>query len=566
MTRCPAPRPGLPDSTLPRSTVPPPPGRARLRRVGLSAHLTFAAALLAACGGGGGDAAPPVAAPPVAAPSPSPSPAPSPAPAPAPAPTPPAPAPAPTPPAPAPAPDITVSGRAAIGAALAGATVDIKCTQGSAQTTTSATGSFSAIVNAGIAPCALRVSSGALRLHGYAATANGTANLTPLTDLIVGRAAGQLPAAWFDGSALALDAAALAAARTAVLQALAASGAVLPAGNPLDFPFVIGDAWDRVLDRLVAAIAAAAGQPTLTGLAALDAGYANVLAGVVAGTAGALPPLDPEAPSNIDVLTTYAGTYAVSGTATDNPQRGMSTAPHQRGTVSIGSDGSVDFDTGIRFTAVQARTVFDRRNQDFDRRVQVSYDADDSGRVINVYLDAQRNVTEIQFRHSNAGINVRAAISGRVADSGGDTPPPPPPPPPPPAGGLDGRNGASAIVDGQRRTATGQITSSAIVLPNASNFNFAVAGDGGASFNITGLVVPGPQSCVQGSPVSANLNTEAGAINTWFATQCTIELTTVPPATSTNAPIAGRFSGTFVRGPLTITVTDGEFRYVPGGN
>jgi hypothetical protein len=526
-----------------------------LRRLGLSVHLAFATALLAACGGGGGgDAAPPVAAP---------SPAPSPAPAPAPAPTPPAPAPAPTPPAPPPAPDITVGGRAAIGAALAGATVDIKCIQGSAQATTSSTGGFSAIVNAGVAPCALRVSSGALRLHGYMAAANGTANLTPLTDLIVARAAGQLPAAWFDGASVALDTAALDAARTTVLNALAASGAVLPFGNPLDFPFVIGDAWDRVLDRLVAAIAAAAGQPTLTGLAALDAGYANVLAGVVAGTAGALPPLDPEAPSNIDVLTAYAGTYSVTGAATGNPQRGASTGAHQRGTVTIGSDGGVDFDTGTAFTAVQARTVFDRRNQDFDRRVQVSYDADDSGRVINVYLDAQGQVTEIQYRHSNAGINIRAAIGGLVAGGGDDTPPPPPPPP---AGGLDGRNGASAIVDGQRRTATGQITSSAIVLPSDSNWNFLVLGEGGLSFNLAGRAVPGPQSCRAGTPVAANLNLEAGVINTWFAAQCTIELTTVPTATSTNSPIAGRFSGTFVRGPLSITVTDGEFRYVPGGN
>jgi hypothetical protein len=543
----PSPRPHL-DTSSAHAANPRHPA-APLRRLGLGVHLAFATALLAACGGGGGgDAAPPVAAP-----------------APAPAPTPPAPAPAPTPPAPAPAPDITVAGRAAIGAGLAGATVDIKCTQGSAQATTSASGGFSAIVSAGIAPCALRVSSGALRLHGYTAVANATANLTPLTDLIVGRAAGQLPAAWFDGSTITLDAAALQAARTTVLDALAASGAVLPFGNPLDFPFVIGDAWDRVLDRLVAAIAAAAGQPTLTGLAALDAGYANVLAGVVAGTAGALPALDPEAPSNIDVLTTYAGTYSVTGAATDNPQRGTSTAAHQRGTVTIGADGSVDFDTGTAFTAVQARTIFDRRNQDFDRRVQVSYDADDSGRVINVYLDAERRVTEIQFRHSNAGINIRAAIGGLVADGGDDTPPPPPPPPPP-AGGLDGRNGASAIVDGQRVTATGQITSNAIVLSSDSNWNFLVLGEGGLNFNLAGRAVPGPQNCRAGTPVAANLNLEAGVMNTWFAAQCTIELTTVPTATSTNSPIAGRFSGTFVRGPLSITVTDGEFRYVPGGN
>jgi len=159
---------------------------------------------------------------------------------------------------------LSISGTAAVGTALANATVQAKCLGASGQTQTGADGAYSLQLTGAQQPCVLRVRTAAgLQLHtvtqdqGMAAVAN----ITPLTDLLLTRAAHQPAATVFDGFspqlAANLSPAALALAQTQVVGLLNgtvdASGissfvrtplkASVP-GNPSNDPH------DQVLDRL----------------------------------------------------------------------------------------------------------------------------------------------------------------------------------------------------------------------------------------------------------------------------------------------------------------------------
>ena len=185
----------------------------RMTRPGLLASLATAA-LLAACGGGSGTSSFPTT-------------------------------------------GVTLSGLAATGAALAGGTVHVKCVSGSATTTTAADGTFSVSVAGTTTPCMVQVTKGGMTLYSLA-TADGRINVTPATDLIVARAAGGDPGtafARFDATLGAALQANLAPARIYVMEQLSALAGGTFSGDPLTQPFAIGDADDRLLDNLGAAIA-----------------------------------------------------------------------------------------------------------------------------------------------------------------------------------------------------------------------------------------------------------------------------------------------------------------------
>ena len=248
----------------------------------------FAAAALAGCGGGGDDAA--------------------------------SAAPAPGPVVPA---ALTLTGLAATGAPLAGAAVTAKCSGGAdISGTTAADGSFTLALGAGqLAPCIVKVSSAApaLTLYGYAAAA-GRVNITPLTDLIVARAFAGSPAAAFGGfnaSEAAAISAALAGAKNYVASELAAVAGGAPLLDPLTGAFVVGDADDKLLDRLAAAIKA--GGKTLDDLlsaASTGASLKNALAGSPPpAPARARAPAPGNASKSIlgeALATVFAGDYILS--------------------------------------------------------------------------------------------------------------------------------------------------------------------------------------------------------------------------------------------------------------
>ncbi len=271
----------------------------------------FAAAALAGCGGGGDEAASAAAAP------------------------------APVVPA-----ALTLTGLAATGAPLAGAAVTAKCGGGADITgTTAADGSFTLTLAAGqLAPCIVKVSSvaPALTLYSYAAAA-GRVNITPLTDLIVARAFAGSPAAAFGGfnasEAVAINAA-LAGAKSYVASELAAVAGGAPLLDPLSGAFVVGDADDKLLDRLAAAIKA--GGKTLDDLlsaASAGASLKNALAGS--------PPPAP-APANASkgilgeaLASVFAGDYILSCRAADDFLQQTAPVTYK---FSVNTDGSSKLD------------------------------------------------------------------------------------------------------------------------------------------------------------------------------------------------------------------------------
>ncbi len=166
-----------------------------------------------------------------------------------------------------------VSGTAAVGAALAGATVQVRDAQGQVRhATADASGAFRL---SGVPDGALMVRcEGGLaqgeanrqRLHGLV-LGGRTVNCTPLTELALWKVMGGPPGQAFDsfgaGTARDLSAAAMAEAESAVLAALAAGAGVDidPAAIPRrwhDTPLRAGDAGDAhdaALDALREAIA-----------------------------------------------------------------------------------------------------------------------------------------------------------------------------------------------------------------------------------------------------------------------------------------------------------------------
>jgi hypothetical protein len=97
--------------------------------------------------------------------------------------------------------DLTVSGTAATGKAIAGTTISAKCQVGTGAATTIADGTYSLVVAGGKFPCLLQITDPAdgSKLHtvvtGTGSTA--TANITPLTEMLTARVLGHEPSVFF---------------------------------------------------------------------------------------------------------------------------------------------------------------------------------------------------------------------------------------------------------------------------------------------------------------------------------------------------------------------------------
>ena len=303
----------------------------------------------------------------------------------------------------------TLSGTAAFGAPIAGGSVRARCRNGggfSGNVTTGSNGQFSGQVPKAALPCALQITGGNLpagytRLHSLATQA-GNVNITPLTDLLlalsVNEAAGRKLAEWFaDPSRLADVGAGLQAALEQLEQALVDAGYEIPENfDPLRASFTpdpATDPYDALLEALAEAIEESASYED----------YAALLDAFTAGSTPTLPepveeePTDPEAPSNLEVLTPYAGTYTVSGVVTGDPgycsSCGAHNRDHLRGTITIRPNGDIDYDTGVSFTVAQIVEIYDRRNVAHDKRIAVNYGASDSDARIRIYFGAAGTTT-----------------------------------------------------------------------------------------------------------------------------------------------------------------------------
>ncbi len=163
---------------------------------------------------------------------------------------------------------LEVKGTAAVGAALSGAAVAVKCATGSGTGSTTATGSYTVSMPGAALPCIIQVSGevggAAVTLHsvaeaGTASGANTTAvaNVTPVTEMIVAQLLASLPADAFSSfDAQKVTSAAITTAVTAIVDALKTAGVDLGSIDPLKATLVpasgstAGNDYDQLLDTL----------------------------------------------------------------------------------------------------------------------------------------------------------------------------------------------------------------------------------------------------------------------------------------------------------------------------
>ena len=169
---------------------------------------------------------------------------------------------------------LTISGVAAKGEAIASGTVSAKCAAGSAATASTANdGSYTISVSAGALPCVLQVTSSDSTVTLYSVAAgsgsSATANITPLTQLVVASLTGADPASYFasfdNSAASTVTSSALTGAQTAVVSTLAAAGIDVSASAVGDLltgtltakstTTTAGNAYDVALDALAAKLA-----------------------------------------------------------------------------------------------------------------------------------------------------------------------------------------------------------------------------------------------------------------------------------------------------------------------
>lgn len=253
----------------------------KLKSVSLTVLAAAAAVVVSACGGGGGGAAAPQA-------------------------------------------SLQLSGVAATGLALANSTVDVKCVSGTGTATTNDSGSYTVTVENGEMPCLVKVTGKAadgtdVTLHSVAeggttsgGTTSATVNVTPLTEMILARAAGTLPVDLFanfgSGVAAAVTGNALIQAKTDVLTILRdAVGVDLGSIDPFTTSLVAatasnlsgGNDYDKALDALGTKVSAAVLPQVISQIASTAASgssapasltevMANVSAGSLAGCPAAL--------------------------------------------------------------------------------------------------------------------------------------------------------------------------------------------------------------------------------------------------------------------------------------
>lgn len=160
----------------------------------------------------------------------------------------------------------TLSGVAAVGSPIVNGTVQGKCAAGNTfSTTTNSTGAWAFTISGQTPPCALEVRGGTINgitnttLYHTIATSWGTANITPLTDLMVANLSGQNPGIWFAGlTGNMLAAITDTSVNTALGNVREALAGLVPLAtiNPVTIPFtaVSGNTSDDMLTALQTAI------------------------------------------------------------------------------------------------------------------------------------------------------------------------------------------------------------------------------------------------------------------------------------------------------------------------
>lgn len=319
-----------------------------------------------------------------------------------------------------------LSGTAAVGAAITGATVEAKCADGSgfstSPVTTDANGNWRGVIDSAALPCALEVTGGtpSSTLYSYASS-TGIVNITPLTTLALAQATSSVPADWFanfDGTPVDVTTAA-----EQLMDALEDAGFTLPSGgNAFNTPFVAdGTGWDGLLDDLKEAITEDPALNDLDDLVTLvkdgnlntsipdapasDTGGGDT-GGGDGGTCGGNAEGTSELPAGNDLVSTCAGTHDIAFVHRDEP--------HTRGTVIIGEDNSVDFDSGIVLPAAEISAVYNRIS--CCNRIDIDYTNGDKVKLYRTDDGVLRNV----HYEPSGGTAVKVSMLPQLSEGDGD--------------------------------------------------------------------------------------------------------------------------------------------------
>ncbi len=167
--------------------------------------------------------------------------------------------------------NLTLQGVAATGAAISGGTVSVKCKNGTGSAVTNADGTYTVTVADGAQPCILKAVDPTTKVELFSIVESGgtTANITPVTSLVVANTLGESPATAFGNfSSTFHEKITSSNISTAVTRIHAATAAL---GTDADMTGIdimkgsltpatedtAGDANDKKIDALMAALAAA---------------------------------------------------------------------------------------------------------------------------------------------------------------------------------------------------------------------------------------------------------------------------------------------------------------------
>lgn len=244
-----------------------------------------------------------------------------------------------------PAAALSISGVAATGAAIAGGAVEAKCSSGTGNATSNADGSYTLSVTSGNLPCMLKITPIAGAALYSVATGTGlsaTANINPVTQLVVASLGGTDPVAYFAAfdstAAAAVSVAKITEAVGSVKATLVAAGVDLGTIDVLAGPLTAanagtsGNAYDQALDALASKLAGSGttlADLTTTVAATSTTATANTVTVTTASGTPSLPAdlLLKSAAANCTAL--RSGTYRVV-----HPQAGGNLA-NQHGKISI---------------------------------------------------------------------------------------------------------------------------------------------------------------------------------------------------------------------------------------
>lgn len=329
---------------------------------------------------------------------------------------------------------VTLSGTATNGAPISGKTVEAKCASGTGSGSTSTDGNYSVSIDGGTWPCLARVTAAdGTVLHTVAAGSGSTAtaNITPVTELVVASLAGASPATYYAGfdstAAATVTSTTVAVAQTAVVATLKSGGVDLTA---------VGDVITATLTpAYTAALTSLASTFTSSGTTLAELTTTVAATSTTTATGTPVTSGTPSLPAAVALKAAASNCSALrSGTYRMVAPKSGTTLPDQTGLITINAETlAITYDDGSTDTLTASGSCeFSFSGPSSDMKVFVSQAgvivvrySDDAGLTHNVAIGfpAQTHTqAELAGNWNALGIgNTGATYTGFAASATIDT-------------------------------------------------------------------------------------------------------------------------------------------------